>query len=85
MLVVLLLLPPLQLRHQLRVLQGRLARLIRVAAAAAPSSVTPAAGASPAAGLLLPVPHVDVGGLHVVALLSRAAVSLAHSLLLVHA
>ena len=73
-----LLLAPLQLRHQLRVLQSRLAGLASVAAS---SSVYAAGTAS--VGLLLPVAHAHVGrSLHVVALLSRPAVSLAHSLLI---
>ena len=76
--LLIVLLPPLQLRHQLRVLQGRLARLVGVAAA---SCCVPAGAAS--VGLLLPVTHAHVRRcLHVVTLLSRSTVSLAHSLLI---
>lgn len=73
--LLIVLLPPLQLCHQLRVLQGRLARLA--------ASVSAGADGAASVGLLLPVTHAHVRrGLHVVTLLPRRAVSLAHSLLI---
>ena len=75
--LLVMLLSSLQLRHQLGVLQCRLARLTGIAA----SSSVSARAAS--VGLLLPVTHAHVWrSLHVVALLSWSAVALAHSLLI---